>query len=602
MPAPSTLPLELIVLFLSAGALAVAGVLAMALVEPRRRRTAVRSVEGPRRTLALELLGAPVLSYLGAALLGTGLLAAFPLRLGPPAQLELAFATGTLGSFAVALFTIAVIALIPRPSEDAPVEVSPDRRSGRGWIAAGAVSAGAGGAALLTLIGLYIALDGHEPSLIAAALGAGVGALAGRAPARRRAITPSPAPSEQDRIAWIRSMAPIAVARALDLYLLFLVAATGASALAFVPSVVRLVQPNSVLFPVVALAVVFVASLVAIPFAPSGEMPTGSLRRVAELGPAAFGFIALLVVVPPYLPGGLGLFLSGVAGAVVAPLVILLVASGADAPARSTGLRKALRAGTLALAFGGVVVAAFWLTDLAIHFPLDLSTSSIGTYGLGLATVAAAGTLGGLFAVDLGGRFTSALLGSGEAGSPGPPCPRVERFSSAASVGSVFVAGLSVLALVTGLTALVPLEAGVAPGSLVGSLSGSAEGRLLGGVALGLLIPVLTATLLAYRAPVLAAGPSEEDRSLRLRIGSSVGPLALGVALPILGGELLGAAGLIGLVVGAVLGTLWHGFSFEVVPLGPPGRGPASTLLPTLATAALTAMVVGGSLYSGLRL
>jgi hypothetical protein len=602
MVAPSTLALELIVLFLSGGSLALSGVLAMALVEPRSRARGPRTARLPAVVLLRELVLPPTLAILVVTLLGAGLIELVHLRLGSSAQLALALSAGGLGGLGVALLALGVTVLGPRPALERPVELPKDRRSNRGWVASGAIFAGAGGAALLVLIGLYVTFDGHEPVLLVAAFGAGLAALAGRAPAWVRSGGPPEPPEIAGRTAWIRRMAPFSVGRALDLYLLFLLAGTAGSVLAFVPSVIRLLQPNAVLFPVAALAAIFVASLIAIPFATGENAPTGSFRRVAELGPTAFGFIALLALAPPYLPGGLGLFLAGVAGLLAGPAVVLLWAAG-GARTGSASSPRFLRAVAPAILLGGTVVGSYWLGNLSVRGALDLSTPGLGPYGIGIATVTAVGTLTGLFALDLGGRFTASLNGAGEAQPVVGSTASVDRATAAAGVGGVFGAGLACVVLLSAFVALIPLEAGVAPGSLVISLDGSGEGRLLGGVALGLLLLIAVAALLTYRGP---PSPEPTDRppgeSLRLRAGDWLGPLLLAVLLPLVTAQVLGAVGLVGLVIGAVLGSLWHGFSSELLPLGPPEGGPARTLVPTLALAVLTALLLGGTLFFGVHL
>ena len=181
--------------------------------------------------------------------------------------------------------------------------------------------------------------------------------------------------------------------------------------------------------------------------------------------------------------------------------------------------------------------------------------------------------------------------------------PPVDRSTAAAGVGGLFVAGLSSVVLLSAFVALVPLEAGVAPGSLVISLNGSGEGRLLGGVALGLLLLVAVATLLNNRGPpALDPVVSPTGSSIWLRVGDWLGPLLLAVLVPLGTTELLGAVGTVGLAIGALLGSLWHGFSSELLPLGPPEGGPAPTLLPTLALVVLTALLLGGTLYFGVHL
>ncbi|HXQ94789.1 MAG TPA: hypothetical protein VN864_06470 [Thermoplasmata archaeon] len=408
-------------------------------------------------------------------------------------------------------------------------------------------------------------------------------------------------------------MAPTSVAYAIDLYLAFLTAATGASLIAFVPSAIRILQPNAVLFPMAALAAVFVASLVAIPFGAGVPSPSGSFRRIAELGPVAFGTIALLALVPPYLPGGLGLYLSGVTGLAAGTLVVLLWAAGGSSPrTRTRGSLRYLRAVVPAIVLAGTIAVTYWLASWELPRGVDLSTPGLGTYGIALAAVAMVGTFAGLMALDLGGRFAAALNAAGEATpasatriSPASlaetPDPGTDRFTAGVRVGLVLAMGLASLVLVTGFLSLVPLEAGVAPGTLVVSLTGGTEGRLLVGAALGLLIPVLTATVLSYReAPLTPGAPSSPAVDpIRLRLGRSIGPLLLGIGIPVLAGSTLGAAGLVGVVLGALLGTLWHGFSSEILLLGPAEGGPPQILVPTMALAVLTALAFGAALYSG---
>ena len=162
MVAPSTLALELIVLFLSAGSLALSGVLAMALVEPRSRRANPTPARSPAGGLVRELVVPPTLAILVATVLGAGLLDLVHLRLGSPSQIAVSLAVGGLGGLGVTLLALGVTALGPRPASERPVELPTDRRSSRGWVASGSIFAGAGGAALLSLIALYIAFDGHE--------------------------------------------------------------------------------------------------------------------------------------------------------------------------------------------------------------------------------------------------------------------------------------------------------------------------------------------------------------------------------------------------------------------------------------------------------
>jgi hypothetical protein len=603
MVAPSTLSLELIVLFLSAGGLALSGVLAIALVEPRRAGPDPEARQRAGRSMRRELVVPPVVATLLVALIGLGLLRALPSRLGSAGDGDLALVAGALGGLAVTLLALGVTILSPRLDVDPTGPRPTGARTRRGWGASASILAGSGGLALLTLVGLYVVLDGREPAMIAAVLGAALAALAGRASWRFRADAAPVPPEVARRTAWIRSMAPVAVAHALDVYLLFLAAATAASVLAFVPSEVRVLQPNAVLFPVAALAAVFVASLVAVLFATGEDAPTGSLRRVAELGPTAFGFVALLALAPPYLPGGLGLFLSGVAGLLAGPAVVLLWSNGRDAPSAPAGAFRFVRAAIPAFVFGALVVGAYWVANLSWHGSVDLSTSNLGTYGIGIAAVTCAGTLGGLSAIDLGGRLNAALNAAGEARDAPTPDVRRDRFTSAVRVGGVFAVGLASLVLVSAFVALVPLQAGVAPGSLVTALAGASEGRLLAGVVLGLLLALLVAKMFAPGAAVGPTGPRPgDDRGFRPQFGRWSVPLLLGAALPLFGGEVLGAVGLVGLAVGALLGTLWHGFTSELILVGSPDGGPAPTLLPTLALAVATALTFGAALYAGLPL
>ncbi|HXQ48739.1 MAG TPA: hypothetical protein VN842_03040, partial [Thermoplasmata archaeon] len=172
MVEPSTLPLELLVLFLSAGALALSGILAGLLIEPAGRRPKPPHPQLRLRPLLRELVLPPVLATLVATLVLAGLVQAASLRIGSSHDVELALAVGAFGGLAVALFAIGVTILIPRAATERPVDLLTDRRPRRGWTASAAISSGAGGAALLTLIGLYVTLDGHVPAMIAAALGA----------------------------------------------------------------------------------------------------------------------------------------------------------------------------------------------------------------------------------------------------------------------------------------------------------------------------------------------------------------------------------------------------------------------------------------------
>jgi hypothetical protein len=601
MVQPSTLPLELLVLLLSAGCLALSGVLAIYLIEPRDPTPDPKAERFRFRPLARELLLPPVAAVLVATTLLAGVIDLLPLKIGSAHDVDLALLVGAFGGLAVGLFALGVTFLTPRPATERPIGLPSDLRSRRGWAASTSIIAGAGSAALLTLVGLYTLLDGREPAMIAAALGAAVAALAARTTGRVVPTDPGSSSSATLRSAWIRSAASLAVPRALDLYLIVLLAATGASVLAFVPSEIRELQPNAVFFPMAALAAVFVASLLAIPFGIGEDAPTGSFRRVSELGPAAFGFIALLAITPPYLPGGLGLFLSGATGLVGGTAIVLLWSAGRASVAASHGTARIARALVPPIVLAATVALAYWLATLSLGGSIDLSTPSLGLYGVALASVTMVAPFGGFVALDLGGRLAASLNGAGEALDEAQPEVKRLRFTAAVRVGAIAASGLAALVLLSGFVALVPLEAGVAPGVLVASLTGGSEARLLGGVALGLLVPVLTAAVLAYRSPGGFVNPGSADReAIRVRLGRSAGPLLLGVGIPLLGGETLGAVGLVGIGLGALLGTCWHGFSSELLPLGTSEEGPSPTLLPTLALVSLTGLAFGAALYAGL--
>ncbi|MCI4360356.1 MAG: hypothetical protein L3J91_01495, partial [Thermoplasmata archaeon] len=512
-------------------------------------------------------------------------------RIASSYEFDLALGFGVAGGWAVTLFALAIARLAPRAPRERPPDVPAGPPSRRGWMAAAALAAGVGGAALLTSVALYLAVGGHVPGMIGAVLGAALAALAARAARVGQPTFVVPDPTIARQVAWVRSMAPPTMVRATDLYLLFLFSTVGTALIAYVPSEIRLVQPNAVLFPFAALSVVFVAGLLALPFAVGDDRPSGSLRRVAEIGPAAFGAVGLLALVPPYLPGGRGLFFGCLVGLLGGTVVVLAEKLRRPRPGLERTPRRVARVAGVGFWSAAIVLGALSLSNGDGLVAVASAAPTVGLYGLGLASVSVSGLFGGFVALDLGGRFSASLDPWGEAGAIPSVAP--VGFPVGVRLGLALAAGLGGAVLVGGFLFLVPLEAGVAPGSLL-AVAGITEPRVLlggaGGVALAFVWWFLDR----------AGSNARTAHVLPERLGwvATAAPLLLAVVVPMVVGDGLGGAMLVGLLGGAAAGAM------GLEAFGAPGahgesvRSSPSPLLPALALTLLIAVAWGAVLLS----
>ena len=591
MVAPATLSLELLVLFLAAATLAGAGILALLLLEPRGRDLRGSAPRTRAAPLLAELLAPPVAFTFGASALVAVILWARPVGVGSPAEVDLSLAAGALGGVLVAGFAATVSLFAPRPVTGRPIDLPMDRRPRRGWVVASALVAGSGGGALLVAAGMFLAVGGHVPGLLALLLGSGVASLSTRTVGWiRRELGPE-TPESLVRSRWVRGHAPALLQRSVDLYAVVLFAAIAAMLLAYIPSTVRLLQPNAVLFPLAALGVVWAAGLLALPIAVGDAVPSGPLGRVTRLGAAAFGGLGLLALVPPFLPGGRGLFLSGIEGLVAGTATFVIwearvPGAGRRGPAIVRGIASA---GIL----GSWAVIAYWVAGLTFPGPIDLADPGVGMYGVAIAAVAWTGLLGNFAALDLGGAIARSLSISGEPAEE-PAIPEGEAPASGAQVATTLAAAISGLVLLTVLLSLPPLEAGVAPGSLVNAIGGADRGGAAVGAVLGLLVPSMAWWRGAGNASPRPNAPSPP------RFSAGLGLLAaLSLGLPPVAGGLFGAPGIVGTVLGVWLGTLALAVSPTVRRRGSFDGDPAPDLAPSLLLALTSAVMVASVLYAG---
>ncbi len=606
MAEPATLALELLILVVAAGSLAASGVLATLLL-PRRWPTTPRPSVAPESRRAGSEFGLAVVGLTLGFVLGVAVLARLlPVAIGSPMEFDLALGAGAAGGLAVSGWACVVTLLSARSSPDDLSRPDPRPPTRRGWVAATAITAGAGGSGLLTLIGLYLALGGHVPTMIAAPLGAGIVALATRVRGGWGHRGASDSAGEMTEGPSTEELASLSMHRASDLYLAFLFAAVGAALLAFVPSVVRILHPNAVLFPIAALSVVFVAGLVAVIFGGFGSVPVPTHRRIAVVAIGAFASIAALAIVPPYLDGSAGLFASALVGPVAGVAIVLALTSG-KAPIVSTGassLSSIGRASAPVLTLTVALFLAFRFGSGALLGGGGVTDPNLGAYGLGLASVSFVGIFGGLVALDLAGHLTRAI--EREADPAIAPVRRAndralaeslssdQDFSSASGTAAVVAASLGTLVLLLGALEIVPLELGQSPVALADAVELSAPGLLVA-LVLGLLLPILGLRLVAGSLPREEGPARPAAASIAIRTVPALGPIGLAIGAPLLVGWALGISGLLGLGVGVALGTLALDASSAGFVLD---RASWSSTAPTLILTIVTSVAFAGGLLA----
>ncbi|MCI4339990.1 MAG: hypothetical protein L3J73_01805, partial [Thermoplasmata archaeon] len=447
---------------------------------------------------------------------------------------------------------------------------------------------GAGGVGLLTLIALYLELGGHVSSIIAAPLGGAIAALAVRASRATVSEGGNDAPLSPAELARRDTLSVWAMVRGVDLYLSFLFAGVGAELLAFVPSVVRTLHPNSVLFPIVALAAVFVASLGAAAFRAAGDLPVRSVRWVAALALAALSTVALLAVVPPYLDGSSTLLASAITGAGVASLVLLL---GGRSSTQETAVRSAGRSAVPVVGLAFLLLFAFRFGSGAWSEGGGVTDPSLGAYGLGLASVALTGCLAGVILLDLGERFAAPTPVSAAPWTDSAPGATLTE-SGAALVGLAAVLGSIVFLL--GALALVPLEIGSAPSDFVAAANPGAIGLLVG-LLLGLLLCVWTIVSVPIPTQENPAAPATGVWPERYLV--ALAPIGAGIVAPLCVAWGLGAPGVLGFAIGSTLAVL--GLS-GLRRFGPTdaARGP-EIAAPMLILIIVTTVAFGGAMLAG---
>ena len=578
---PTTLPLETTLLALAALSIALAGVLWALLLPPRVRRAAP---DRPTRRTADDLR-----SDLGgfAAVLAVGTIAAAAVvavssvRIGPALAVDEAIFAGAIGGLLAAAATAALVRLTPDPRRDLEIRPNEPRQIRREWMVATAVASAAGGLAVGTLVLLYLAFDGHVPTMIGVALGGGLAALAGRA--RTGGEPGAPLRGTGSVALPVRAT----MARALDLYSILLCAGVGSALLAYVPSVVRTLHPNAVLFPILALAATLLASVVGATFGAVVASPSRGSSAVATAAIVALSGVALLAVVPSFLDGSATLLASAVCGSVGGGAIFL--ASGFWRSATSAPQSGAQRLG-LPFVTAMVVLLAFRFGSGA-WIGGSVTDPSLGAYGLGLASVALAGALGGLLVVDTQRRLHSSAE---TIMNPAASSPALEVPWASVDLAGALALVLGSIVLLLAALALIPLEIGVAPVDLVGMTVLSAPGLLVA-LVIGMALPPGARWLMSERG---SKGEVTSRREI-LRRGHIPELALVGVAIaaPFGAGWALGTPGLFGLGAGAVLAALASSGARD----GPGGTPAAEVdIAPSLVRLVVVAIAVfGGAVLAG---
>jgi hypothetical protein len=537
--------LEAGVLLLAATLLAIAGVALIFLLGGRSHPKPTEAQRARRRRLAARAFVASValpLSATGAAVLLV--LWAQP-ALGSRSEVLLALVAGSAGGILAGLLG-ALAAAGPAVAVD-PLDTETARHARQRDLGREvAIATGSAGIALAVFMGLYLAEAGHSPPMAAAALGAVLAAFGARAASPWSAGGEAP---PEDLTA--ERAVGLGAATAARSYALLEAALVAAVLLAYVPSVVRFLEPNAILYPAVALGVVSVATLVGLAtalIAPAGNSWVRS--HVPLVAATAFSTVGLLAADSAFFYGNLGLWLSSLSGLVGAFVLVEAMGWFGDRP--DQGIRP-----PKLWAVGPAVSVWLLVAVIAVAFALANWTPGTGSwtidpylgyYGVALAGVSMAGMAVALHPL----RTAAQPIDPVDLDVDGPGARRLARGLDATHL---VAATLSALTLVGAALFLDPLEYGATPTELLGRFGWTDPSFLLG-LLLGATVPFLLLVATSHSPEGAAIGPAGHRRGPAFRdlIALWLGAIAVPVAVVIV----FGPAAMVGSVYAtAIVSLAW---------------------------------------------